>query len=244
MMTRTALLLAASIFTVAEGIGYPLVFLIVVMETGCGIPFAPGELATVTGGIAAADGRLAIELVIAIAAAGAIVGDNIGYQIGRLGGRRLLETPRGPFARQRRAVIGIGDPFFERHGAKAVFLGRWLPVLRVYASWMAGGARMPWRTFAFWNAAGGICWATSMGLAGYFFGAAAKTVMEDLGVYGLLLIPIGIIAAYLLYRYQQERLLRMLGVEAERKNSVTVTALKLRPAPDETGAVPAEQPPA
>jgi membrane-associated protein len=232
--------LLASIFSVAEDIGYPLIFLIVMIETGCGVPFAPGELATVTGGIAAADGKLAIELVIPIAAAAAIVGDNIGYMIGRLGGRRLLETPRGPFARQRRAVLGIGDPFFERHGPKAVFLGRWLPILRVYASWMAGGARMPWRTFVFWNAAGGICWAVSIGLAGYFGGAAAKALIEDLGVYGLILVPIGIIVAYLLYRFQQERLLRMLGVQAERKNSVTVTLLKPLEGAEEPHPAPAE----
>src|SRR5438034_2263252 len=130
---------AASVFSVAEDIGYPLIFLIVMLETGCGIPFAPGEIATITGGIAASDDRLQLGWVIVIAAAGAIIGDNIGYVIGRVGGRRLLEHPRGPFARQRRAVLGVADPFFERHGGKAVFWGRWLPMLRVYASWMAGG---------------------------------------------------------------------------------------------------------
>lgn len=206
-------LMLASILSVAENIGYPLIFLIVMIETGCGIPFAPGEIATVTGGIAASDSKLQIEVVIAVAAAGAIVGDNIGYVIGRLGGRRLLETPRGPFARQRGAVIAVADPFFKRHGAKAVFWGRWLPVLRVYASWMAGGSRMPWRTFALWNAAGGICWATSIGLAGYFGGAAAKRVIEDLGAYGLILVPIGVIAGYLVYRRQQRRLLDSLSAE-------------------------------
>jgi membrane-associated protein len=216
-MTLAALILA-SVFSVAENIGYPLIFLIVMIETGCGVPFAPGEIATVTGGIAASDDRLQIEAVIAIAAAGAIVGDNIGYVIGRLGGRRLLEHPRGPFARQRRAVIGVGDPFFERHGPKAVFWGRWLPVLRVYASWMAGGARMPWRTFAFWNAAGGICWATSIGLAGYFGGSAAKKVIEDLGAYGIILVPIGLIAGYLFYRKHQRRLLRSLAAEGQADN--------------------------
>ncbi len=81
----------ASIFTVAAGIGYPLIFLIVVIETGCGVPIAPGEIAVVTGGIAASSGRLNIVAVIAVAAAGAIIGDNIGYVIGRNGGRKLLE---------------------------------------------------------------------------------------------------------------------------------------------------------
>lgn len=232
-MLATGLIVVASAFGVSEDVGYPLLFLIIVMETGCGIPFAPGELATVTGGIAASEGELAIELVILTAATAAIVGDNIGYVIGRTGGRRLLESPRGPFVRQRQAVLGVGDKFFERHGGKAVFLGRWLPGLRVYASWMAGGARMRWSTFAFWNAAGGICWATSIGLAGYFGGSAAASLIEEFGAYSVLIIPIGIITAYLLYRYQQERLLRILGIRAERRNSVTLTALTTIPGPDE-----------
>jgi membrane protein DedA with SNARE-associated domain len=207
--------LVASVFSVAEDIGYPLIFLIVMLETGCGIPFAPGEIATLTGGIAASDGRLEIGWVIVIAAAGAIVGDNIGYVIGRMGGRRLLEHPRGPFARQRRSVLGVADPFFERHGGKAVFWGRWLPVLRVYASWMAGASKMPWRTFVLWNAAGGICWATTMGLAGYFGGRGAKKAFESFGAYGLLVIPIGLIVAYLVHRAYQRRLARSLGVEGQ-----------------------------
>ena len=147
----------ATVLDVAADIGYPLIFVIVLLETGCGIPFAPGELATVSGAIAAADGKLQIGWVIAVAAAGAIVGDNIGYMIGRLGGRRLLERP-GLFAKQRHTVLNIADPFFEHHGPKTVFIGRWLPFLRVYASWLAGASRMRWPVFLFWNASGGIVW--------------------------------------------------------------------------------------
>lgn len=221
------LALIASIFTIAEGIGYPLIFLIVMIETGCGVPFAPGEIAALTGGIAASDDRLQLEAVIAVAAAGAIVGDNIGYLIGRSGGRRLLERP-GPFERQRKMVIAIGDPFFERHGPKAVFFGRWLPVLRVYASWLAGGARMPWKAFAFWNAAGGIAWATSMVLLGYFGGAGAKTLIEDLGKYGIVVVALGLVGAFLVYRRYEQRSLRALTGE--------------HPALDPSSAAPSEPP--
>jgi membrane protein DedA with SNARE-associated domain len=208
----------ASIFTVAEDIGYPLLFLIVMIETGCGVPFAPGELATVTAGIVAADHKLQIEAVIAVAAAGAIVGDNIGYLIGRAGGRRLLERS-GPFARQRRRALEMADPFFDRHGSKAVFFGRWLPVLRVYASWMAGASRMRWRTFAVWNAAGGICWATSMGLLGYFGGAGAKSVINDFGRYGLVVFALGLTGGFLLYRHYEGRRLRALSAKGEADES-------------------------
>src|SRR5947208_2190983 len=95
------------------------------------------------------------------------VGDNIGYVIGRTGGRRLFTRP-GPFERHRRDVLQRGEPFFATHGPKAVFFGRWITGLRIAASWLAGMNRMEWKTFFFWNALGGICWAISVGLLGYF----------------------------------------------------------------------------
>jgi membrane protein DedA with SNARE-associated domain len=191
--------IALSIFDLAGHVGYPLVALIVVLETGCGIPFAPGELAVVTAAIAAADGELQLPWLIAVAAASAIMGDNIGYMVGRHGGRRLLERP-GVFYKQRQFVLGIADPFFEKHGPKAVFIGRWLPVLRVYASWLAGASRMPWKAFVFWNASGGICWAVSLSLIGYFAGAAGKSFLESAGKFGPVFVIGGIIVAVLVYR--------------------------------------------
>ena len=107
----------ASIFSVATNIGYPLIFAIVVIETGCGVPVAPGEIAVLTGGIAAAAGKLNIEAVIAVGAVAAIIGDNIGYVVGKKGGRWLLERP-GLFYRQRSKVLGMADWFFDRHGPR------------------------------------------------------------------------------------------------------------------------------
>ena len=196
--------LIASISDIAADAGYPLIFLIVMIETGLGIPLAPGELATVFGGIAAAEGELELQWVIGAAAAGAIVGDNIGYVIGRKGGRRLLERP-GWFFKQRQQVLAIADPFFERHGPTAVFVGRWLPFLRVYASWLAGASRMRWGSFVLWNAAGGIAWAVSMGLLGYYGGAAGARVLEETGKYGVIVVVLGAIGAFFLYRRQQRR---------------------------------------
>ena len=215
----------ASILDVAADVGYPLIFLIVMIETGLGIPFAPGEIATVTGGIAAADGELQLGLVIAAAAAGAIVGDNIGYLIGRKGGRRLLERP-GLFFTQRQRVLAIADPFFEHHGAKAVFFGRWLPVLRVYASWLAGASKMPWGKFVFWNATGGIAWVVSLALAGYWVGSAAIKVIEDMGRYGVIVVLLTAVGGYLLYRRQQRR-----AVDWVRTQSQELRALRPEDAP-------------
>ena len=212
-MLRRLWPMLASILTVAEDLGYPLMALFVFLETGCGVPISPGDLAVLSGGIAASDGKLQLETVILVGAVAAIVGDNVGYLIGRVGGRRLLERP-GPFMRQRQHVLDIADPFFERHGPKAVFFGRWLPVLRVYASWLAGGSHMRWRTFLLWNAAGGICWAISMAVAGYFGGAAAKKLLEQLGQYGIVVVALGLLGGFLFYRRSQRRRLDTLRAES------------------------------
>jgi membrane protein DedA with SNARE-associated domain len=171
----------ASIVDVSH-IGYPVLFLLVMAESS-GFP-VPGETALITGAVLASQGQLSIEFVIGLAALAAIVGDNIGYLIGRKGGRWLLERP-GRFQSQRRQVLATGEPFFERHGPKAVFFGRFVLGLRVWASWLAGATRMRWRSFAFWNAAGGICWATGVGLLAYLLGSSAGNAVEAFGLYGL-----------------------------------------------------------
>ena len=158
-----------------EVAGYPLLFVLVMAESS-GVPI-PGETALITAAVLASRGKLQIEWVIVLAAAGAIVGDNIGYVIGRKGGRWLLERP-GRFYRQRREVLSTGEPFFERHGPKAVYFGRFVLGLRVWASWLAGATRMHWRSFVFWNALGGISWATAIGLLAYFLGSSAGNVIE------------------------------------------------------------------
>jgi len=177
--------------------GYPLLFLIVMAESS-GVP-VPGETALITASILASRGKLQIELVIVLAAVAAIVGDNIGYLIGRKGGRWALERP-GRFHRQRRQVLETGEPFFERHGPKAVFFGRFILGLRVWASWLAGATRMPWRSFVLWNALGGIAWATTVGLAAYLAGEAVTTVAERAGEVIAGLVVVAAVAALVVAR--------------------------------------------
>jgi len=177
--------------------GYPLLFLIVMAESS-GVP-VPGETALITASILASRGKLQIELVIVLAAVAAIVGDNIGYLIGRKGGRWALERP-GRFHRQRRQVLETGEPFFERHGPKAVFFGRFILGLRVWASWLAGATRMPWRSFLLWNALGGICWATVIGLLSYYLGHAAGDAVKTFGLYGLAAAVLAIVTAVVAHR--------------------------------------------
>jgi membrane protein DedA with SNARE-associated domain len=182
--------------------GYPLLFLIVMAESG-GLP-VPGETGLITAAVLASQGNLKIALVIPLAAAAAIVGDNIGYLIGRKGGRWLLERP-GRFQRQRKEVLLVGEPFFERHGPKAVFFGRFLLGLRVWASWLAGATRMHWRSFVLWNALGGITWATAIGLIAYFLGDSAGNVIETFGIYGLVAAVLAVVSFFGLHRRGSRR---------------------------------------
>jgi membrane-associated protein len=177
--------------------GYPLLFVLVMSEAG-GVPI-PGETALIAAAVLASQGKLRIELVIPIAAAGAIVGDNLGYLIGRKGGRWLLERP-GAFARQRQEVLRTGEPFFEAHGPKAVFFGRFILGLRVWASWLAGATRMRWRAFALWNALGGISWASAVGIIAYLLGHSAGHAIEAFGIYGLVAVLLAIGGAFAMHR--------------------------------------------
>jgi membrane-associated protein len=177
--------------------GYLALFVLVMAESG-GVPL-PGETALITAAILASQGKLEIEFVIVVAALAAIIGDNLGYLISRKVGRTLLER-RGPFERRRRQVLEMGEPFFERHGPKAVFFGRWILGLRTWASWLAGASRMPWRSFAVWNAAGGISWATTIGLVAYFVGATATSAITAFGLFGLLVAVLAAAGALLLRR--------------------------------------------
>jgi membrane protein DedA with SNARE-associated domain len=199
------LVLLASLINVdhlVEVAGYPLLFLLVMGETS-GVPI-PGETALITAAVLASRGKLQIEWVIALAATAAIVGDNIGYLIGRKGGRWLLERP-GRFHRQRLEVLRTGEPFFKRHGPKAVYFGRFILGLRVWASWLAGATRMPWRSFVLWNALGGISWAIAIGLLAYFLGSSAGNAIEAFGIYGLIAGVAAVVSAIVLHRRARRR---------------------------------------
>jgi membrane protein DedA with SNARE-associated domain len=171
----------AAIVSVPGSIGYPLLAVFVAAESAGAL--VPGETSLIVAGALAGSGRLSLPLVIAVAASAAIVGDNIGYQIGRRGLRRLLDRPG-----RRRAAIERGEAFFRRHGAATVFFGRWLPGLRVAASWLAGANRMPWRRFLLWNSLGGISWAATVGSAAYLLGRTASGWLAAIGLVGVAIV--------------------------------------------------------
>jgi membrane protein DedA with SNARE-associated domain len=179
--------------------GLPLLFLVVMLES-FGLPL-PGETALIAFGVLAAQGHYSIVTVIAVAAAAAIVGDNLGYWlIGRLGGRRLFES-WGPLKRYANRFLPAAERLMAKHGGKIVFFGRFITVLRYTAAWAAGIARMPWGEFLFWNAAGGICWAAAVGLVAYYAGNAAADAIQRYGIYAAAAILGAVVVAYFFARY-------------------------------------------
>jgi membrane protein DedA with SNARE-associated domain len=175
--------------------GYLAVLVFVGIES-IGIPF-PGETMLVTAAIyAGTTHRLSIVLVIAAASTGAILGDNIGYGIGRAGGYRLLRR-YGKYIRLEEPRLKLGQYLFRKHGSKLVFFGRFVSILRTFAAFLAGVNLMRWPRFLVYNAAGGITWASIYGIAAYLLGGRIATfsapVNIALGVVAVLAIAAGIL---------------------------------------------------
>ena len=184
-----------------ENYGLLFLFGIVCLESA-GL-WLPGETALIAAGVYASKGHLSITGVIAIATAAAIIGDNIGYWLGREGGRRLLLR----YALLRRfseRMLPPAERFFEKHGGKAVFFARFFGGVRVTGAWMAGITRMSWWRFLFWNALGGIVWATGVGLISFYAGKAVADAIARYGAYGGIgigvLIVLVIVAFHLVRR--------------------------------------------
>jgi membrane-associated protein len=172
---------------------YAALFAVIAGESA-GLPL-PGETSLIAAGVLASQhGKVSIGYVIAAAALAAIVGDNVGFLLGRRGGRWLL-TREGRWLDARERFLERGERFFARHGPKAVFLARWIPGLRVVGAWLAGVHRVRWRTFLVWNALGGIAWALSVGLAAFLLGHAAARIFATVGIAGAVLIVVAAGAA-------------------------------------------------
>jgi membrane protein DedA with SNARE-associated domain len=199
----TVVLLA--LIHVPSHLGYLALGLLVGVEAS-GVP-VPGETALITASILASQGKLSIEAVIAVAAAAAIIGDNVGYLLGTKLGRQVLERP-GPIRTHRLAILRRGDALFDRHGSKAVFFGRWIAGLRIWAAWLAGISTMRWRSFLLWNALGGIAWAIWFGLLGYFGGEAAARLAARVGVGAAAAAAAALALVYLAVRLRRRRAAR------------------------------------
>ena len=160
---------------VPSQLGYPVLFALIFGESA-GLPL-PGETALLTAGVLAGTGRLSLPLVIAVAVVAAVTGDTLGYWLGRRGGRAVLAHRRGPFAVFRQLALERGERFFERHGAKTVFLGRFVPGVRVVAAVLAGAGAMPWPRFAIYNLSGAFVWAATVASLASLVGPAIAAAM-------------------------------------------------------------------
>jgi membrane-associated protein len=167
-----------------------LILFAIIAAQAAGVAGLPGKTALVTAAILAAREHFEIEQVIAVAGVAGILGGYVGYVVGRVGGRRLIERP----AVQKRLgrALELMEKLFERHGAKAVFIARFLPGAKVVAAPAAGVADMNWARFAFWHALGAIGFALGFGLAGYYGGEGAIELVERYGIYAL--APVAVLA--------------------------------------------------
>ena len=183
--------------------GYVAIALIIGLES-MGLPL-PGESALVLAALYASRHDQNIGGVVAAAATGAILGDNIGYWVGREFGYRLLLRYGGAIGLSG-SKIKLGQYLFLRHGGKVVFFGRFVAVLRVLAAFLAGVNRMDWGRFLLANAAGGILWASVVGFGAYVLG---RTVLQVTGPLGIGLVVAGVavmVGVFLLVRSHEAEL--------------------------------------
>jgi len=180
--------------------GY-LIVLFGVMVESAGVP-VPGETILIASGILVQQGKLYLGYVVIFGSLGAVVGDQIGYWVGREGGRPFIFR-WGRYVLVTPERLARAEAFFARHGGKAVFLARFFSGLRVFGALVAGMSRMRWATFLLYNALGGAVWATAAVLVGYFLGSSLGLVERWVGRATILLVGLVAIAValYLVYRW-------------------------------------------
>ena len=170
--------------------GYAVVFVGVFLEN-TGLP-VPGETALLAGAAMARFGRLSLPWVVVTAAGGAVLGDNLGFFIGRRYGRGLVERFGSRLGLTRKRLKQF-DRFFDRHGGRTVFMARFVTGLRVFGALLAGASGLRWPTFIFYNAAGAITWSTAIAIAGYSLAYSWETLERWIGRSGL--IALAVVAA-------------------------------------------------
>jgi membrane protein DedA with SNARE-associated domain len=202
--------------------GYTAIFFVVLLESS-GIPL-PGETILVCASVyAGTQHGLDIRVIIGAAASGAILGDNVGFWIGRRFGRTLL-MKYGHCVGVDRQKLALGEYLFMRFGGMIVFFGRFVALLRVYAALLAGINRLRPVDFAVYNAAGGVVWAATFGSGGYLFG---KNLQHFVGPIGWIALVAFVAGGYFLWAFfktherrflaDAERAIAMRGVSPSRK---------------------------
>jgi membrane protein DedA with SNARE-associated domain len=197
-----------SLQTLLQQWGYLVIFAAMLLENA-GVPL-PGETVTLLGGYAAGSGHLNVVLVMAAAAAGAILGDTIGYWVGRRAGWPLL-LRLGRLLRRKPEQLEAFRASFLRHSSKSVFFGRFVTVLRVLAGPMAGAVGMPYRRFLLCNASGAVLWSVVMVSLAWLGGRwiplerMVRGVLE-FGLGALVLVVLIVLVPALMSRLERSRL--------------------------------------
>ena len=215
----------AKLLSYFDQYGYWVVFFGVMLENA-GIP-VPGETILLAAGFFAAQGNFNLWQVMAIAAAGAVLGDNAGYWIGRKIGRGTIER-YGRYVGLTPARIAHLDRFFEAHGDKTILVARFITGLRVFAALLAGSARMRWPTFALFNMLGALLWSLVITLVGFFFGRSWELLerwIKGAGLIALGSVVLIIIAMIVVRRRKLRR--EELEAEAEIKKADHLSSVSL-----------------
>jgi len=169
--------------------GYMVLFFIVFAETGLFFGFLlPGDSLLITAGLVAASGKLGFWETNATMILAAILGDSTGYFIGRILGRKLFERPDSLIFR--REYLECTQNFYDRHGGKTIFFARFVPVIRSFATTVAGIAKMPYTRFIGFSISGAITWIASLTSLGYFLGSQ----FPELDTYINLIISLTVLA--------------------------------------------------
>lgn len=184
--------------------GLWVVFVVVTAEVA-GLPFIPGETALIAAAVLASQGHGSIVWTIVLAIVAAVLGACISYAIGRRWGRGLLGL--WPWLERVSApAVERSDHFFHRHGAKAVVLGRFVPILRSTLGWMAGVGKMSLPRFLAANVAGAVAWGTAVGVAAYYAGGAVIDTIQRDGAYAIAGVVAGAIVVWLVLRRVEKKI--------------------------------------
>jgi membrane protein DedA with SNARE-associated domain len=184
-------------------LAYLVVGLVIGVES-MGVPL-PGETTLIAAALLASQGDVNIYFVIAAAATGAIIGDSVGYFIGRKAGRSLFERLGRRFHHFSETRIVKAEKYFHKYGVWTVFFGRFVALLRIFAGPMAGMLRMPYPRFLAANAAGGIAWSTTIGVVAYKIGDNADKIFGEVSIWALVAIGIVAVGAYAVYKLRRRR---------------------------------------
>lgn len=182
--------------------GYLLIFIATALENSIFVGlFVPGVVVLLLAGFLASQGQLNLPIVMLIAFTGGLIGDNLGYWIGRKGGRPFLEKYR-KFLRMTPARLKEVEDYYDNHGGKTVFTARFTAVLHTLAPLLAGISRMRYAKFVFFNVLAGLTWSVSVPLLGYFFGESLGRVKNVIGKINLVILVI-VIAGIALYIWRK-----------------------------------------